>query len=97
MAGQKPDNVVWFDWKSKGFTTSTYYKKPTWIQSINQSVPFNAYVNQNWEAEIPSPFAVEDNSIYEQPFPGEISHFRIVYQILKIKIMQKHSLALLMA
>ena len=70
MAGQKPDNVVWFDWKSKGFTTSTYYKKPTWIQSINQSVPFNAYVNQNWEAEIPSPFAVEDNSIYEQPFPG---------------------------
>jgi predicted AlkP superfamily pyrophosphatase or phosphodiesterase len=70
MAGQKPDNVVWFDWKSKGFTTSTYYKKPTWIQSINQSVPFNAYANQNWEAEIPSPFAVGDNSIYEESFPG---------------------------
>jgi hypothetical protein len=70
MAGQKPDNVVWFDWKSKGFTTSTYYKKPKWLQSINQSIPFNAYVNKSWEAEIPSPFAVEDNSKYEQTFPG---------------------------
>ncbi len=71
MAGKSTKNsVVWFDWKSKSFTTSTYYQKNPWINHLNNSLPFTAYTESKWTTIIPDSLAKEDSIAVEGNFPG---------------------------
>lgn len=71
MAGRNPKNsVLWFDWKSKNFTTSSYYALPAWIDDLNTSIPHTAYAGKIWNTIIPDSLAYEDSVNVEGNFPG---------------------------
>ena len=71
MSGFNTKNsVLWFDWKINAFTTSTYYKKPEWLQALNTAFPYDAYQQKTWNTIIPDSLGYEDSVRYEGKFPG---------------------------
>jgi len=71
MAGKNTANrVIWFDWKSRKFTTSSYYKNTSWIEQLNNALPFTAFAGRTWNAIISDSLAKEDSIPVEGNFPG---------------------------
>ena len=50
MAGTDSDGVFWYDKKTGGFSSSTYYTKalPSFMKDFNQQQPINNYLNSEW-------------------------------------------------
>ncbi|MDZ4745889.1 MAG: alkaline phosphatase family protein [bacterium] len=62
MSGHNPTAAVWMDFKSMSFTTSPFYKTPTWLGALNKKVRAKKHANATWTtsiAESKSP-AVDD-------------------------------------
>jgi arylsulfatase A-like enzyme len=71
MAGRNPQNtVLWFDWKTQNFTTSSYYTQPSWLDDLNRTLPYTAYAGKVWRTIIPDSISYEDSVIVEGNFPG---------------------------
>jgi len=71
MAGRNPkNNVIWFDWKSQNFTTSSYYSQPQWLDELNTTVPHTAHAGKVWKTILPDSLAYEDTVHVEGNFPG---------------------------
>jgi len=71
MAGRNPkNNVIWFDWKSQNFTTSSYYSQPQWLDALNTTIPHTAYAGKVWRTILPDSLAYEDTVTVEGNFPG---------------------------
>lgn len=71
MAGKSKANaVLWFDWKSRVFATSSYYTQPTWIDDLNKSVPYSAYAGKKWNAILADSETAVDSMDVEGNFPG---------------------------
>ena len=71
MAGRNPQNtVLWFDWKTQNFTTSSYYTQPNWLDDLNKSLPYTAYAGKVWRTIIPDSISYEDSINVEGNFPG---------------------------
>ncbi len=71
MAGRNPQNtVLWFDWKSQNFTTSSYYTQPIWLDDLNKTLPYTAYAGKVWRTIIPDSISYEDSVNVEGNFPG---------------------------
>ncbi|MEY5131001.1 MAG: hypothetical protein RL734_1068 [Bacteroidota bacterium] len=71
MAGRNPQNtVLWFDWKTQNFTTSTYYTQPSWLEDLNRTLPYTAYAGKVWRTIIPDSISYEDSVTVEGNFPG---------------------------
>jgi predicted AlkP superfamily pyrophosphatase or phosphodiesterase len=70
MAGKKAHTVLWFEKKSGGFTTSSYYQKPIWLKELNQKMPFAAYAGKIWKKEISDKSGARDSIQWENNFPG---------------------------
>lgn len=50
MAGQSATTALWFDEAAGGFTTSTAYRKPSWLPGLNARLPFTVYQGRTWRA-----------------------------------------------
>jgi hypothetical protein len=71
MAGRNPQNtVLWFDWKTQNFTTSSYYTQPSWLDDLNRTLPYTAYAGKVWRTIIPDSISYEDSVNVEGNFPG---------------------------
>ena len=71
MAGRNPQNtVLWFDWKTQNFTTSSYYTQPSWLDDLNKTLPYTAYAGKVWRTIIPDSISYEDSVNVEGNFPG---------------------------
>ncbi len=68
MAGRKAKTVLWFDQDVAGFTTSTYYIKPKWLDSFNRRYNCKRFAGWQWQTELPD--GASDNVDYEAIFPG---------------------------
>jgi len=71
MAGKsKSNSVCWFDWKSKSFTTSSFYQQPRWLKKVNATFPYSAYAGKKWTTSIHDSLAYQDSISVEGNFPG---------------------------
>lgn len=71
MAGKsKTNSVLWFDWKTRAFTTSSYYNQPSWIDELNKSVPYSAYAGKKWNTILADSETSPDSIDVEGNFPG---------------------------
>lgn len=75
-AGHLPDGAYWFDSKSGGFVTSTYYmtQLPFWMQKFNSRKLADKYVSQVWNTYHPITQYTEslpDDNPYETKLAGK--------------------------
>lgn len=68
MAGAKAKTVLWFEPDAGGFTTSTYYKKPSWLETFNRRYNCKRYAGWQWQSLLPD--GALDSVMYEAEFPG---------------------------
>lgn len=72
-AGHTANAAYWFDDKTGGFITSTYYMKelPAWVQSFNAQDEAARMLNQDWTPLLPLAAYTQstaDDTRYETPF-----------------------------
>ncbi len=55
MAGHSADEVVWYDYDTGNFVTSTYFAQslPSWAEEVNKSRAIDAYLGKSWTASLP--------------------------------------------
>lgn len=68
MAGRKARTVLWFEPDIGKFTTSTYYKIPSWLESFNRRYNCTRYAGHQWLATLPD--GKQDDIEFESNFPG---------------------------
>jgi predicted AlkP superfamily pyrophosphatase or phosphodiesterase len=79
-AGHMADGAYWFDPKSQGFVSSTYYFKdlPGWVKDFNTSRPGDKYLGVTWlKHKLPSTAAelygtTSESPIEKSPFGNEL-------------------------
>ncbi|MEP7272442.1 MAG: alkaline phosphatase family protein [Acidobacteriota bacterium] len=82
-AGKRPNGAYWFDNKSGGFVSSTYYfsELPEWVRKFNRDVRAERYFGKKWERLLPEAAysrsrpdnAPEEKSIFGTTFPYTIN------------------------
>ena len=67
-AGHRADAAYWFDPKSGGFVSSTFYfaDLPEWVKEYNRTRPAERFRNAEWTPLIPSP----DYPPFTRPMPA---------------------------
>lgn len=69
MAGHSADEVVWYDYDTGNFVTSTYFANslPAWAEEINRSRAVDAFLGKSWNASLPeSAYAKARNAPHEK-------------------------------
>ncbi|RMD95340.1 MAG: alkaline phosphatase family protein, partial [Calditrichaeota bacterium] len=74
-AGKLANAAYWFDTKTGGFISSTYYMKklPEWVEKFNQQKFPDRYFGKKWEKLLPDSaykLSRKDNFPYEMNFKG---------------------------
>lgn len=74
--GHLSDGSYWFDYKTGGFLTSSYFKQelPAWVTNFNAKKQVDAYMTQTWNTMLDISQYTEsgpDNTPYEQLLPGK--------------------------
>lgn len=71
MAGHSVTACVWLDPKSMDWETSSIYKRPRWLSSLNRRVRMDSYANCTWTASIPeTQQPAADTIVGEGTYPG---------------------------
>ena len=67
-SGHAADGAYWFDSRSGGFVSSTFYFKelPEWVRKFNAARPAEAYANVQWTPLVPGP----DYADFRKKMPG---------------------------
>jgi hypothetical protein len=73
MGGHSPSAAYWYDPRTGGFVTSTYYATPlpAWLDDFNHREPAKLYCGENWQALPETPGATGNVLAYFGPAPGE--------------------------
>jgi len=53
MAGRSAYPVLWFEAAAGGFVTSSFYRKPAWLPTLNATLPFTRWSNFTWRLGLP--------------------------------------------
>lgn len=75
-AGHTANGAYWFDDKTGGFITSTYYRNdlPEWVKAFNRTDPAGKYLAHDWETLYPIDTYTQstaDDNVFEKPYvPG---------------------------
>lgn len=74
--GHLSDGSYWFDYKTGGFMTSSYYKirLPLWVKAFNDEKKVDHYMSQTWNTLLDISQYTEsgpDDTPYEQLMPGK--------------------------
>lgn len=90
-AGHLPDGAYWFDSKTGGFITSTYYREalPSWMEKFNSQRLADQYLSKVWNPLLPRDrytHSGPDENPYEGKFNGkETSSFPYDLKELRAK------------
>lgn len=76
--GHLSDGSYWFDYKTGGFLTSSYFRKelPSWVAGFNAQKAVDGYMEQTWNTLLDISQYTEsgpDDTPYEQLLPGKSS------------------------
>lgn len=74
--GHLSDGSYWYDYKTGGFLTSSYFKKelPSWVVDFNAKKMVDSYMDQTWNTMLDITKYTEsgpDDTPYEQLLPGK--------------------------
>jgi predicted AlkP superfamily pyrophosphatase or phosphodiesterase len=81
MAGHAADQVVWFDYGTGNFVTSTYFSDtlPKWADDFNKSRAMDAFLGKSWTPSLPEASYVnarnapheKGSKMFSHPHPAE--------------------------
>jgi predicted AlkP superfamily pyrophosphatase or phosphodiesterase len=76
MAGHAADEVVWYDYDTGNFVTSTFYAQtlPAWTQAFNESRAVDAYLGKSWSASLPEKDYINARNAPHEKGPKMFSH-----------------------
>lgn len=73
MGGKQPSGVLWYDLDSLAYTTSSYYKRPSWLSAFTKKWPSSMYVGRTWHTSIPDSASPRAD---DQPGEGTFSQLQ---------------------
>ncbi len=76
MAGHSADEVVWYDYDTGSFVTSTYFAKslPTWTEEFNRSRVVDGFLGKSWAPSLPESSYVNARNAPHETGPKMFSH-----------------------
>jgi predicted AlkP superfamily pyrophosphatase or phosphodiesterase len=76
MAGHAADEVVWFDYGTGNFVTSTYFSPtlPKWADDFNQSKEMDSFLGKTWTPSLPEAAYANARNAPHEKGPKMFSH-----------------------